>query len=177
MGLRISKYQLTLFNQNLLGILLHFMYRLELKIPPAILVLLFAVVMWFVSSMSPWAVIQIPGKEWGAGALWIMGLALIIVAAIEFISAKTTANPLTPGLATSIVTTGVYRLSRNPMYAGFLLMLAAWGVFLANVLSVLLLPLFVVYLNRFQIIPEENALLAKFGNDYARYLKSTRRWV
>jgi len=63
------------------------------------------------------------------------------------------------------------------MYAGFLLMLAAWGVFLTNVLSVLLLPLFVVYLNRFQIIPEENALLAKFGDHYARYLKSVRRWV
>ena len=84
---------------------------------------------------------------------------------------------MTPGLATSIVTTGVYRLSRNPMYVGFLLMLAAWGVFLANVLSVLLLPLFVVYLNRFQIISEENALLAKFGDDYARYLRSVRRWV
>lgn len=153
------------------------MYCLELKIPPAMLVLLFAVVMWFVSSMSPWAVIQIPGKECVAGALWIMSFALIIVAATEFISAKTTANPLTPELATSIVTTGVYRLSRNPMYVGFLLMLAAGGVFLANVLSVLLLPLFVVYLNRFQIIPEENSLLAKFGNDYARYLKSVRRWV
>lgn len=121
--------------------------------------------------------IQIPGKEWVAGALWLIGFALIIVAAVEFISAKTTANPLTPGLATSIVTTGVYRLSRNPMYVGFLLMLAAWGVFLANVLSVLLLPLFVVYLNRFQIISEENALLAKFGDDYARYLRSVRRWV
>ena len=153
------------------------MYCLELKIPPAMLVLLFAVVMWFVSSMNPWAVIQIPGKEWVAGALWLIGFALIIVAAVEFISAKTTANPLTPGLATSIVTTGVYRLSRNPMYVGFLLMLAAWGVFLTNVLSVLLLPLFVVYLNRFQIIPEENALLAKFGDDYARYLRSVRRWV
>ncbi len=153
------------------------MYCLELNIPPAMLVLLFAVVMWFDSSMNPWAVIQIPGKEWVAGALWLIGFALIIVAAVEFISAKTTANPLTPGLATSIVTTGVYRLSRNPMYVGFLLMLAAWGVFLANVLSVLLLPLFVVYLNRFQIISEENALLAKFGDDYARYLRSVRRWV
>ncbi len=153
------------------------MYCLELKILPAILVILFAVVMWSVSSMNPWAVIQIPGKEWMAGALWIIGFALIIIAAVEFISAKTTVNPLTPGLATSIVTIGVYRLSRNPMYAGFLLMLAAWGVFLTNVLSVLLLPLFVVYLNRFQIIPEENALLAKFGDHYARYLKSVRRWV
>ncbi|MCC6921460.1 MAG: isoprenylcysteine carboxylmethyltransferase family protein [Nitrosomonas sp.] len=153
------------------------MYCLELKIPPAVLVLLFTVVMWSVSLMSPWTVIQIPDKELVAGALWLMGFVLIIVAAVEFISAKTTANPLTPGLATSIVTTGVYRLSRNPMYVGFLLMLAAWGVFLANVLSVLLLPLFVVYLNRFQIIPEENALLAKFGDGYARYLKSVCRWV
>ena len=147
------------------------------RLPESLLVILFAVVMWSVSSMNPWAVIQIPGKEWITGALWIIGFALIIVAAVEFISAKTTANPLTPGLATSIVTTGVYRLSRNPMYVGFLLMLAAWGVFLANVLSVLLLPLFVVYLNRFQIISEENALLAKFGDDYARYLRSVRRWV
>ena len=153
------------------------MYCLELKIPPAVLVLLFTVVMWSVSLMSPWTVIQILDKELVAGALWLMGFVLIIVAAVEFISAKTTANPLTPGLATSIVTTGVYRLSRNPMYVGFLLMLAAWGVFLANVLSVLLLPLFVVYLNRFQIISEENALLAKFGDDYARYLRSVRRWV
>lgn len=153
------------------------MYCLELKIPPAVLVLLFTVVMWSVSLMSPWTVIQIPDKELVAGALWLMGFVLIIVAAVEFISAKTTVNPLTPGLATSIVTTGVYRLSRNPMYVGFLLMLAAWGVFLANVLSVLLLPLFVVYLNRFQIISEENALLAKFGDDYARYLRSVRRWV
>ncbi|HNH52724.1 MAG TPA: methyltransferase, partial [Nitrosomonas sp.] len=75
--------------------------------------------------MSPWTVIQIPDKELVAGALWLMGFVLIIVAAVEFISAKTTVNPLTPGLATSIVTTGVYRLSRNPMYVGFLLMLAA----------------------------------------------------
>lgn len=141
------------------------------------LVLLFAVAMWLVSSMSAWAVIQIPGKEWLAGALWLMGFALIIAAAVEFISAKTTVNPFTPGLATSIVTMGVYKLSRNPMYVGFLMMLAAWGVFLANVLSILLLPLFVVYLNRFQILSEENALLAKFGDDYARYLKSVRRWM
>lgn len=153
------------------------MHYLELKIPPAMLVILFAVAMWLVSSMSAWAVIQIPGKEWVAGALGLMGFALITVAAVEFISAKTTANPLTPESTTSIVPTGVYRLSRNPMYVGFLLMLAAWGVFLANVLSVLLLPLFVVYLVRFQIIPEEKILLAKFGDDYARYLKSVRRWL
>ncbi|MBL0012104.1 MAG: hypothetical protein IPP22_16465 [Nitrosomonas sp.] len=82
------------------------------RLPESLLVILFAVVMWSVSSMNPWAVIQIPGKEWITGALWIIGFALIIFAAVEFISAKTTANPLTPGLATSIVTIGVYRLGQ-----------------------------------------------------------------
>lgn len=150
---------------------------LELKIPPAVLVILFAITMWIISFMNPGAVIQIPGKEWVVGILWLAGFSLITVAAVQFISAKTTVNPMTPGLVTSIVATGIYRLSRNPMYVGFLLMLAAWGILIANVLSILLLPLFVVYLNRFQIIPEENALLAKFGNDYANYLKSVHRWV
>ena len=106
-----------------------------------------------------------------------MGFALIILAAVEFNLAKTTPNPLIPGLATSLVITGAYKLSRNPMYVGFLLMLAAWGVFLANILSAFLLPLFVVYLNRFQIIPEEKSLSAKFGDSYVRYMKSVRRWI
>lgn len=153
------------------------MHHLELKIPPAGLVLLFALAMWLTAGMNPRAIIQIPGKEWVAIVLLMLGCALIIVAAVEFVSAKTTANPLTPGLATLIVTKGIYKLSRNPMYVGFFVMLVAWGVFLENILSLLLLPLFVLYLNRFQIIPEENALLAKFGDDYDRYLKSVRRWI
>lgn len=150
---------------------------LELKIPPAVLVILSAIAMWIISFMNPGAVIQILGKEWAAGILCLADFTLITVAAVQFIYAKTTVNPMTPGLASSIVVTGIYRLSRNPMYVGFLLMLAAWSTLIANVLSVLLLPLFVVYLNRFQIIPEENALLAKFNDDYASYLKSVRRWI
>jgi protein-S-isoprenylcysteine O-methyltransferase Ste14 len=153
------------------------MYRLELKIPPAVLVLLFAFVMWLVSKMAPWTVVQIPGKEWVALALWMAGAVLISAGIIVFFSAKTTANPLAPELSTSLVTKGVYGLSRNPMYAGFLLMLAAWAVFLENLLPVLLLPVFVLYMNRFQIIPEEKILLSKFGEEYAGYLKSVRRWM
>jgi len=76
-----------------------------------------------------------------------------------------------------MVTSGIYRLSRNPMYVGILLMLAAWAVYLANILSASWLPLFVGYMNRFQITPEENALLAKFGGAYASYLKTVRRWL
>lgn len=153
------------------------MHYLELKIPPAGLVLLFAAIMWLTAAMNSWAIIPIPGKKWVAIALLILGCALIIVAAIQFISARTTVNPLTPGLATLIITKGIYKLSRNPMYVGFLVMLVAWGVLLENALSLSWLPLFVLYLNRFQIMPEEKALLAKFDDDYDRYLKSVRRWI
>lgn len=153
------------------------MYRLELKIPPAVLVLLFALVMWLVAKMTSWAIVQIPGKEWVAFALWMAGAALICAGIVAFVSAKTTANPLTPELSASIVTTGVYGLTRNPMYAGFLLMLAAWAVFLENIFPALLLPLFILYMNRFQIVPEEKVLLGKFGKEYARYLESVRRWI
>ena len=153
------------------------MHRLELKIPPVALVVLFALAIWFVAWMNPWADLQIPGREWVALVLLIMGFALIIAGAVVFISAKTTVNPMTPELATSIVNRGVYKLSRNPMYLGFFLMLVGWGMLLANILSALLLPLFILCIDRFQIIPEENALLTKFGDEYAGYLKSVRRWI
>jgi len=84
---------------------------------------------------------------------------------------------MTPRLATSIVSSGIYKLSRNPMYVGLFIMLAAWVIFLGNILSALLLPLFILCINRFQIIPEENALLEKFGDGYVDYLKSVRRWL
>ncbi|MDP1787036.1 isoprenylcysteine carboxylmethyltransferase family protein [Nitrosomonas sp.] len=153
------------------------MFRLELKIPPVALVVLFALAIWFVAQMNPWAGVQIPGKEWVALALLIAGFALIIAGAVVFISAKTTVNPMTPELATSLVSRGVYKLSRNPMYIGLFIMLVACTIYLENVLSAMLLPLFILCMNRFQIIPEENALLEKFGDGYAGYLKSVRRWL
>ena len=153
------------------------MHRLELKIPPAVLVLIFAGLMWVAAEFAPWAAVAIPGKEWIALALWLAGFGLIACGIATFIAVRTTANPFTPEQSSALVTHGVYRFSRNPMYAGFLLLLAAWNVYLENGLPLLLLPLFVWYLNRFQIIPEENVLLSKFGEDYANYLKTVRRWL
>lgn len=152
-------------------------FRLELKVPPVMLALLFACAMGFVAWICPWATVEIPQRIFLALGIWGIGLALIIAGAATFISAKTTVNPFTPELAISMVTSGIYRLSRNPMYVGILLMLAAWAVYLANILSASWLPLFVGYMNRFQITPEENALLAKFGGAYASYLKTVRRWM
>ncbi|MEK7792283.1 MAG: isoprenylcysteine carboxylmethyltransferase family protein, partial [Pseudomonadota bacterium] len=85
------------------------MHHLELKIPPAVLVLLFAWAMWYVAEVSPWAVVQIPGKVLVASVLWGAGVVLIIIGAVAFISAKTTVNPLILELTTSIVTRGIYK--------------------------------------------------------------------
>jgi protein-S-isoprenylcysteine O-methyltransferase Ste14 len=89
----------------------------------------------------------------------------------------TTVNPTTPNGTTSLVTSGVYRYTRNPMYVGFGLALLAVVVYLGSIASSLVLPLYVVYMNRFQIRPEERMLLEKFGEPFATYLRNVRRWL
>ena len=86
-------------------------------------------------------------------------------------------NPTKPGATSSLVTGGVFRLTRNPMYLSLVLYLLAWAVYLSNWLALLLVPLFVLYLDRFQIKPEERALSALFGPEYASYQARVRRWL
>jgi len=76
-----------------------------------------------------------------------------------------------------MVTWGVYALSRNPMYLGGLIMLLGWAVFLSNALAFLFLPVYVLYINRFQIAPEERVLTSLFGQTYVAYQARTRRWL
>jgi protein-S-isoprenylcysteine O-methyltransferase Ste14 len=82
-----------------------------------------------------------------------------------------------PGSASSLVVEGVYKITRNPMYLGFLLALVGWAVCLANPLSFALIPAFVVYMNRFQIAPEEEALETVFKDIFRAYKASVRRWL
>ena len=82
-----------------------------------------------------------------------------------------------PETTASIVTTGIYRVTRNPMYLGLAFVLMGWATYLANLAALLLVPAFVAYMTRFQIKPEERALLAKFGLSFAEYLAAVRRWI
>ncbi len=150
---------------------------LELKIPPIIVLAFIGIFMWLAANRAPEWALTIPGHVVIAIVIGLIGILLILAGAIEFRAAKTTVNPMQPGNASSIVTRGVYAISRNPMYVGFLLILLSWAVFLSNILSFAVLPTFVWYMNRFQIIPEERALLAKFDEDYSAYTKSVRRWL
>ncbi len=82
-----------------------------------------------------------------------------------------------PSTSSSLVIKGIYTLTRNPMYLGLAIILLGWGVYLANPVSLLVLPCFVVYLNRFQIVPEEKVLESIFGADFKAYSAKVRRWL
>lgn len=150
---------------------------LELKVPPPVLALIFVAAMWFVSIQMPSFAFNVPGSHvWGL-ALAGTGIILALAGVIEFRKAETTINPTKPGATSAMVTFGVYRLSRNPMYLGLLLVLAGWAAVLSHVLAFLFLPVFVAYLNRFQITPEERVLSAKFGEAFATYTQAVRKWL
>lgn len=153
------------------------MNRLELKVPPVLVTILFAAAMFGAARLLPGLSFALPAKAALALAVAVLGVALAIAGVAAFRAERTTVDPRTPGASTSVVSGGVYRLTRNPMYLGMLAALAGWALWLANAAAIVLAAAFPFYLTRFQIVPEERALLAKFGPAYARYLQRVRRWV
>jgi len=151
------------------------MHRLELKIPPAVVGAVIAAGMWLVAYTLP-AFAYTPLRIATVG-LGLLGVGIIGVAMISFWMEQTTVNPMKPSSASVLVTSGIYGHSRNPMYLGLLLILVAWALYLANALALLFLPPFVLYMNRFQIQPEERALTARFGREYLEYMSQVHRWI
>lgn len=82
-----------------------------------------------------------------------------------------------PDKASALVITGVFRVTRNPMYLGLLLFLIGWAILLAHPVAALVVPAFVAYIDRFQIRPEEAALTDRFGARYKEYARTVRRWL
>jgi protein-S-isoprenylcysteine O-methyltransferase Ste14 len=153
------------------------MQWLELKIPPLLVWLVIAGAMLGVAHAAPGLSFALAGSSSIALALVALGGALALAGVIAFRGKRTTVNPLTPGASSSVVSGGVYRVSRNPMYLGFLLALAGWAVYLSNAGAILLLPAFAAYLTQYQIKPEERALRAKFGPEFSQYMSRVRRWL
>ena len=156
---------------------LNLVNALELKVPPLVLVLVLAVAMWFAAMQLPSLAFTLPWRHGLAVTISGVGILFLLAGIYAFQKAKTTLNPTKPTATSSIVASGVYRVSRNPMYVGFLLVLTGWAIFLSHPLPFLFLPVFVAYMNRFQISPEERALSAKFGEEYDTYKQSVRRWL
>lgn len=152
------------------------MGSLELRIPPVAVVIIAAAGMAALS-YGVSAPVAIPARLPVALTLVVAGALVALAGVVAFRRHKTTVNPFTPELSSTLVATGIYRYSRNPMYLGFLLALIGWGVYLANGVAALLLPAFVVYMNRFQIAPEERALMDHFGQTFLAYARAVRRWL
>ena len=106
-----------------------------------------------------------------------IGFLLLIVSIKSFIDNKTTINPLNLKKSTYLVTSGVFRFSRNPMYLGMLLFLLGTAIILNIIGGLIISILFIFYMNFFQIIPEEKALENLFGKNYKNYRKTVRRWI
>lgn len=150
---------------------------LELKIPPPVIYVIFAGLMWLVSVVLPSAGFALPAKKMIAAGIATAGAIFAGPAILSLLLAGTTLHPENPGKTTRLVVTGVYSITRNPMYLSLLLVLIGWAVFLSNFAALVLVPLFVVYMNRYQIIPEEKALRSLFGGDFEAYCKRVRRWL
>ena len=150
---------------------------LELKIPPGLLTGIFAFIMFNVCG-------YLPEVDIGVGIPVILALIIFCVACyffifgmIEFRKHKTTVDPRSPQKVSALVDTGVYAVSRNPMYLGFALFLFSIVIFLRSPVLIVGVILFIVYVNRFHIVPEEQALLQLFGDRYEEYSQKVRRWI
>ncbi|MBX3630133.1 MAG: isoprenylcysteine carboxylmethyltransferase family protein [Nitrosomonas sp.] len=153
------------------------MARSALLIPPVVVLMLCAAVMWYMARYFPFFTLEFELSPAVSLLVAASGLLLILVSSITFYQHNTTLNPLKPELASTLIRTGPYRYSRNPIYGGFVLILLGWGGYLHNLASMLCVILFVLYMNRFQIIPEEKSLEQKFGAEFEAYKRIVNRWL
>lgn len=151
--------------------------RLELKVPPPAVALLVALAMWLAAYGMNALAFAVPERRAVSMALAALGIGISAAGTWSFWRVRTTVNPTRPEATTSLVATGVFRLTRNPMYLGLFLVLAGWAAHLANIAALAGPLLFGLYITRFQVLPEERVLAAKFGQDFEAYKLRTRRWI
>jgi len=153
------------------------MKRFELLIPPPLVMLLSALLMWLASEFFPALTIAWLHNVAAAVAIALLGIAVSLTGIATFKRARTTIDPKRPAESSSLVSSGIYRYSRNPMYLGVLLVLVGWMFYLGNLLSILGTFIFIAYITRFQIIPEERLLEEKFQAKFLSYKSNVRRWL
>ena len=149
---------------------------MELRIPPAVVFIVFGGLMWVVARFLPFGDFDFFGRIWLAGFLLIMALIVAGIALVQFFVSRTSIDPHRPQKSSKLVTSGVYQISRNPMYLGLLILLLALGLWLGNAFNTLTAAGFVYYMNAFQIKPEEKQLQTTFGSVYKQYCSMVRRW-
>lgn len=151
--------------------------ELKLKIPPAVVAALCIGLMWALNNVIAIGYTPLPGNRLVAGMLLLGGGIFGVAALYEFYRNGTSLDPHKPTKASHFVTSGIYQVSRNPMYVALFFILLAYATALQNIVNLLVLPLFVWYMNRFQILPEEEVMEKKFGDAYRNYKTEVNRWL
>jgi len=153
------------------------MSRLELRVPPDVVWVAVAGLMWLAARVT----VGVGGAESvrRAVALTLLaaGAGLIVAARFSLARAGTTWHPTEPARTTALASSGVFRFSRNPTYLGMEVVLVGWAVALASPAAALVSALFVAYITRFQIVPEELVLSVLLGEEYREYSNRVRRWI
>lgn len=153
------------------------MHKFEHRIPPPILMILTAVAMWAVSRWLPRPALPPAWHYLGSTVFGVLALTMALAGFRAFWRARTTINPVRIEEASSLVTTGIYGVTRNPMYVALTALLTGWAFWLSVPWAFGGPLAFALFLRRFQIIPEERVLQAKFGQDYQDYRQRVRRWL
>ncbi len=150
--------------------------RLEHKVPPPVWALMTVAVMMALAHFAPLAKLDFAYRIHLSVFIGVIGGLIDFYSVYLFVRAKTTVNPLQPS-ASSLVVSGMYKFSRNPMYLGLLLIICACGLYLGAMSSIVMVPVFVLVMNRLQIAPEERKLSQIFPQDYPVYCQRVRRWL
>ena len=153
------------------------MKSLELQVPPPAVALLICAAMWVLSLVPPFFEVPAVIRAVAALAIGSVGVVFTIAGVVRFREAKTTVNPTKPHAASSLVTSGIYKFTRNPMYVGLLFVITGWAAFLWSLWALVGPVAFAMYITRFQIKPEESALEGLFGAEYTGYQSRVRRWL
>ncbi|MDO6535435.1 methyltransferase family protein [Alteromonas stellipolaris] len=151
--------------------------KLEQKIPPVVVFFIVVILMWVTTKVAGFLSVYHPFKIQSLILCVLLGVGFALLGVTSFKKHKTSVNPIKTDRVVSLVTSGVYQYSRNPMYVGMLLCLVGIGLYTSNPLNILFIVLFVWYMNKYQITPEEAFLTDKFGASYIEYMKTVRRWL
>lgn len=153
------------------------MRKLELRVPPIAVFLLVILLMYLLKELTPSFTITVPFVEFVVAGITLLSGYIGIAGLYEFRKVKTTINPVKPENASTVVNTGIFAYTRNPMYVALLLLIIALGLWWQHLGVIICGALFVSYMNRYQIKPEEHVLERLFGEEYLKYKNRVRRWI
>ena len=147
---------------------------LNTKIPPPIVMFLCIGIIYLFESQIEYSQ---PNLKAAGIIFLILGLIIIFLAVLKFMKTKTTVDPTRPHKTSNLVISGIYKITRNPMYLGMLFLIMAYAIYNNNIFGCIVIPVFIFYINKFQIEPEEIEMRKKFGESFENYCKKVNRWI